>query len=295
MTVKTSISGAIGDTLTATVSGDHYGAQVIDVQFFNDSELTTPVTPTGGAYTIEWSTNGRDWNKFDNSPLNIHAADPVGDWQAHGYIGYVKFTPISITGASYWEVTYRAHKIGNVGTPSGLTSQSPYFNVQNVASIGAYEFGALTGQSYGTSKELTVAAGASISVKVVHNAEAAVIAFSRAKGLTIEYYNGNVSGNLIDTSAGVPLNQTLTPAFELAFEYYDGEASGTHILSNVDEMQEPIVINGGGTIEFKNQTSEDITVYFSIGVSYLGDLTAPYMLTSTTQLESTTEMSTYNG
>lgn len=295
MTVKTSISGAIGDTLTASVGGDHYGAQVIDVQFYSDSELTTPATPSGGSYTLEWSTNSRDWDIFDSSPLVIHAADPVGDWQAHGYIAGLRFTPISITGANYWEVTYRAHRFGSVGIPTSLISQSPYFNVQHVASIGAYEFGALSGQSYASSGTFTVPANSGAIVDIRHNAEAAVVAFSRAKDLLIRYCESSGESGLIQLAAGYPLNRTLDPLFELSFEAYDTYTVDNYIISASDELQEPMVINGGGAIELYNNTDEDITGDISIGVSYLGALTTPYMLTRSTQLEPNTEMSDYNG
>ncbi len=295
MTVKTSISGATGDTLTATVGGDHYGAQIIDVQFYSDEALTIPVTPTGGTYAFEWSSNGRDWNRFDNVLTDPTAGDPVGNWQASGYIAFLRFTPSSITGANYWEVSYRSHRFGQPSVPNSILSKSPYFNVQNVASIGAYEFGALSGESYSGSAIVTFPAKTGVVVSIIHNAQASVIAFSRAKDLIVRYCDAtNVSG-LVQLTAGYPLNRTLEPYYELSFEAYENYDIDKYIISAIDELQEPMVINGGGFIEFFNDSDSEMTIDISIGVSYLGELATPYMLTRSTQLEPDTEMSTYNG
>lgn len=295
MTVKTSISGAISDTLTALVGGDHYGAQVIDVQFYDDEALTVQSTPTGGTYTLEWSPNGRDWNGFDNILAGPGANDSIGDWQAHGYIDSLRFTPNAITGPGYWKVTYRAHRFGNVGIPASIFSRSPYFNVQNVASIGAYEFGALSGDSYATSSIVTFPANSGVIVSVIHNAQAAVLAFSRGEGLTIRYCEASNISSLVELASGYPLNRTLDPQFQLSFEAHDSYQVDKYILSSTNELQEPMVINGGGFIEFFNASDTEMTLDLSVGVSYLGDVTLPYMLTSSTQLEPNTEMSTYNG
>lgn len=134
MTVKTSISGAVNDTLTEQVRGDHYGGQIIDVQFYNDAELTTQVTPTAGTYTLEWSTNGRDWLFFDGAPIPVNASsEGVGDWEAPGYVGYVRFVAQNITGATHWKVSYRANKFGFPGIRESLVTSRDNPNVARLA------------------------------------------------------------------------------------------------------------------------------------------------------------------
>jgi type 1 fimbria pilin len=110
---KRTISGNVTDTLAYTVeTADAYGAQVVDVRFYDGSG--NQVTPTGGNYSLQWSANGRDWMNIAN-PL---AASAVKNWQASGYVSSLRAVPDSITGAVSWEVDYRVHGIGD---PSGST------------------------------------------------------------------------------------------------------------------------------------------------------------------------------
>jgi len=110
---KRTISGNATDTLAYTVeTADAYGAQVVDVRFYDGSG--NQVAPTGGSYSLQWSANGRDWMNIAN-PL---AASVVKNWQASGYVSSLRAVPDSITGAASWEVDYRVHGIGD---PSGST------------------------------------------------------------------------------------------------------------------------------------------------------------------------------
>lgn len=107
---KRTISGNVTDTLSYTVeTADAYGAQVVDVRFYDGSG--NQVTPTGGSYTLQWSPNGRDWLNI----ANPKAGSAVRNWQAGGYVAALRAIPDSITGADTWEVDYRVHGIGDPG------------------------------------------------------------------------------------------------------------------------------------------------------------------------------------
>ena len=119
MTVKTFMQGLVTETLTDPVSGDHYGAQILDVVFYSD-EYETEVTPISGSYNVEWSTNGKSWISFTSSRNPVLAGDDIGDWRAGGYIDSVRAVPSLIVGATHWRVYYRAHRVGSPGVPNTL-------------------------------------------------------------------------------------------------------------------------------------------------------------------------------
>ena len=119
MTVKTFIQGLVTDVLADSVSGDHYGAQILDVVFYSD-EYETEATPSGGTYDVEWSTNGKSWISFTSSRNPVTAGEDIGDWRAGGYIDSIRAVPASIIGATHWRVYYRAHRFGSPGIPNTL-------------------------------------------------------------------------------------------------------------------------------------------------------------------------------
>ena len=105
---KRTVSGNVADALVYTVTtGDAYGAQVVDVLFFDGSG--NQVSPTGGTYTVQWSVNGRDWVNI----ATTLAGSPVRNWQTGGYVEAMRVVPSGITGATSWSVDYRFHGIGD--------------------------------------------------------------------------------------------------------------------------------------------------------------------------------------
>ena len=106
---KNSLSGAIDETLSYVSDSDYFGAQILDVVFYDENG--DEATPTGGSYRLQWSPNGRKWIDF-GSPAAIPASSTGENWQASGYIHSIRALPSGITGASTWDVLYRLHGIG---------------------------------------------------------------------------------------------------------------------------------------------------------------------------------------
>jgi hypothetical protein len=108
---KKTITGDVTQTLSYTVpTADAYGAQVLDVRFYDGSGAL--VTPTSGFYECEWSPNGKGWAKFSGG-CKLYANQPVTDTQANGFIDSVRLVPDNIQGAVTWEVDLRFHGIGD--------------------------------------------------------------------------------------------------------------------------------------------------------------------------------------
>jgi hypothetical protein len=115
---KRTISGNVTDTLAYTVeTADAYGAQVVDVRFYDGSG--NQVTPTGGLYDCEWSPNGKGWAKFSGG-CKLYANQPIADVQANGFVKSARVVPDGITGAETWEVDFRLHGIGDSGAINRL-------------------------------------------------------------------------------------------------------------------------------------------------------------------------------
>lgn len=143
---KKTVSGDIADTLTYTIpTGDAYGAQVIDVRFFDGSG--NAVEPTGGTFALEWTPNGRDWQRFHSALAPVKATAPVGDWQVSGFVGGLRAVPTSITGADSWEVSYRTHGIG-YSFPHHTIAPLRFFDRMRTLNQTLLETATLEGDSY---------------------------------------------------------------------------------------------------------------------------------------------------
>jgi hypothetical protein len=116
---KRTLNGLVTDTLTYdVVTADAYGAQVVDVVFFNGSGDI--VTPTSGSYYIQWSVNGRDWMNI----ASVLAGSPIKNWQSGGYVSSVRVVPVDIVGAISWEFKCRTHGIGDPSASLALSNNA---------------------------------------------------------------------------------------------------------------------------------------------------------------------------
>lgn len=111
----------------------------------------------------------------------------------------------------------------------------------------------------------------------------------------IEYYNGDASGDLVHLAGSEPLNALISNELEFSIEIYDGHPVGQRIISGYDKIDISYYINGRGVLELANDTPEDLEIFLSVGIVATGESLAPFGLTASTQLESNTEMSDYNG
>ena len=286
------MSGAVDETLMQTIALDSFGAQIIDVLFYDAEGLI--VTPTSGFYSIQYTPNKRVWIDFEGAQFPAMVDRDVEDWQASGYIEQIRAVPVDIVGAVDWEVKYRTHGIGMPSNVGRSLESNRYFSASNVVTYNDFEFATLQGKASATSQFLTVPANTSYSIKVIKNADSS-IQFASANGLFISYVDGHVTGDLVAVSTGDRLNNLEPNPFQASFEYYDGPAVGVATVTEKDRVSTTFIVNGGGVIELINTTASPIETYFSCGQVALGEQTIPFMLTADTLITATTEMSDYNG
>lgn len=290
---KRTISGNVTETLAYTVdTADAYGAQVVDVRFYDGSG--NPVAPTGGAYTAEWSANGKYYNAFEGTYFPAKVDQPVEDWQASGYVEHLRFVPNGVTGAITWEVEFRLHGIGMPGLTARTQSSNRYFSAVNTVQVDGFQQSILQGNALAASGRITVPANSTYSAKAINNSDAIVV-FVEARGLVISFLDGEPTGDIVDAISGGKLN-TLEPyLFNTSIQFYDGGATGERVVSAFDRLDTPVVINGGGAFELVNETNEAVTTYFSIGQVGISEPVIDLLLTPDTLIEPNTEMGNYNG
>jgi len=293
MTVKTFIQGLVTDVLSDSVSGDHYGAQILDVVFYSD-EYETEVAPSGGSYLTQWSSNGTSFISFEGANFPVDVSAPVEDWQAGGYVDAIRAIPISITGATHWRVYYRAHRFGMPNIPARALASNDYFSAVSTVQVSGFEFSVLQGNALSTSQELIIPAGSVVSIRVAKNVNG-VFTFAAAKGVFVALNNGDVSGNLIALNSGYRLNYLEESQLQASFEYYDGPATGARVVADWENVGPPFITNGNGVIELINNSDSEVTTFFSTGISALSAPIPQTILTPDTQLETNTEMGDFNG
>ena len=291
-TSKKSMTGAIGDTLIQDIILDSFGAQIIDVFFYDGSGDV--VAPTSGTYSIQYSPNKRTWVDFEGTQFPAYTSQPIEDWQASGYIEQIRAVPFDIVGAVSWEVKYRTHGIGMPSLVARSITANRYFSGVSTIQVSGFDHSVLQGNAASVSQKLTVPANSKISIKTRKNANA-VITFASANGVFVSYADGEASGNLTGLASGSRLNTLEIARFQSSFEFYDGPAIGIVSSTEKDRINSFFVTNGGGVIELENITDADIKTFFSCGIVALSPPIIPYMLTPDTLLEPTTEMSNYNG
>jgi len=290
MLTKKTISGLVNDSLIFESDSDYFGGQITDIRYYDAQGGL--IKPSSGEIKIQASPNKRDWVSFIGGD-RVFCNLPINDIQYGGFIDAIRVLPDAIADAVSYAVDIRLHGVGMPSAPSTSYGSTPYFNGLITASFDPFSFVAFQGNAYSCSIPISLIPGEKISARVVKNSNA-VITFTRAPGFFIEYYTGDVSGDLFDLAGGESLNQTIKTDFQVAFEFYDGRPSGQRIISNVGELQEPLILNGGGSMEISNLSGDAITSFISIGISGLPPATTPYMLIANQQIEPTTEMSTFN-
>lgn len=291
-TSRKSMSGTIGQTLLNTIVLDSFGAQIIDVLFYDDEGAE--VTPTGGFYSIQYSPNSKVWLDFEGVQFPANAIQPVEDWQASGVIEQIRAVPFSITGATTWKVKFRTHGIGMPMLPANNLTSNRYFSGVLTVKVDGFDHSVLQGNAVSVSRRLTILKNSSVSIRVRKNADS-VITFAAADGVFVSYSDGVVSGNLIGLASGERLNTLEELKFQSSFEFYDGPATGELSITKKDRIDAYFVSNGGGVIQLDNITDTNIETFFSCGVVTLATPVTPYMLIPTTALIETTLMETYNG
>ena len=291
-TSRKSMSGNIDETLLKSISLDSFGAQVIDVVFYDSAGAE--VIPTGGFYSIQYSPNSKIWLDFEGAQFPAHSNQAVEDWQASGVIEQIRAVPTDITGAETWSVKYRTHGIGMPSLVANSMTANRYFSAVSTVQVSGFDHSVLQGNAVSVSFKLKILKNSSVSVKLRKNANS-VITFASASGVFVSYSEGTVSGELIGLASGARLNTLEELRFQSSFEFYSGPAVGNLSITNKDRIDSFFIANGGGVVQLENATDENIETFFSCGVVSLSVPVVPYMLISSTQLTETTLMETYNG
>ena len=286
------MSGTIGETLSSTIVLDSFGAQIIDVLFY-DSE-GVEVTPTGGFYSVQFTPNSKVWLDFEGAQFPAHAAEPVEDWQAGGVVEKIRAVPFNITGAVTWKVMFRTHGIGMPMLPANNLTSNRYFSGILTVKVDGFDHSVLQGNAVSVSHRLIIPKNSSVSIRVRKNADS-VITFAAADGVFVSYSDGVVSGNLIGLASGERLNTLEELRFQSSFEFYDGPSIGQLSITKKDRIDAYFVSNGGGVVQLENTTGSSVETFFSCGIVTLSPPVTPYMLIPTTALIETTLMETYNG
>ncbi len=84
----------------------HFTEGFVSLQFFNDAEYITPVTPTGGTVTVEASEDDQSYAEIPNG-TDIDVTD--GNYARPAWLGkalYARATETApITGATHYQLT----------------------------------------------------------------------------------------------------------------------------------------------------------------------------------------------
>lgn len=189
-----------------------------------------------------------------------------------------------------------ANRIHDIkGLPNDLLTSEIYNSRRlKTSSLDSFSSAGASGLAFARTIPITLSAGGSYSIKLQKNSNIAV-EFIRAKGLFISAITGTVSGGIVELDDLISTNGVLIPAFSGSIEVYDGEATGQLVLGSYDSLAESFYPDGQFVIGLKNTTTEIISTFLSIGVEQISDAGAYITLQPDTQIESTTEMSIYNG
>ena len=174
------------------------------------------------------------------------------------------------------------------------TGKRWFEDTQLSATASAFSVAVGDGRGYSASTSVTIPAGAEYSVKIEHNSNA-VVWFSRANGINLEYYDGDVAGDLIQLAALRSLNELGNSGFEALLSIYDQHPTGERLVNNANSIDDAWYINGGAVIELSNDTTEDKDIIFSVGMEDIGTPVIPFGLLGSTSIAADTEMSDYNG
>tara|TARA_R110000772_G_scaffold246660_1_gene360368 strand:- start:745 stop:1380 length:636 start_codon:yes stop_codon:yes gene_type:complete len=154
------------------------------------------------------------------------------------------------------------------------------------------------GRLKGFYHKVQLVAGESAGVRLASSTPFRVIK-TNAKNLQIRYIAGVTAGTFIDTGALNNLNLLVSDDAPVYYDLFDPITYNEDdvLFAGDDEINTPVMTNGNTNfyIIVTNNTNASIDSMFSVSgantESYLGG----FGLTGTTQLDPTTEMSTYNG
>jgi hypothetical protein len=164
-----------------------------------------------------------------------------------------------------------------------------------VSTLDSFSAAGASGTAYARTVPVTLKAGEKRSVKLQKNANIAV-RFVRAEGLYIEAVTGDVEGNITALDELISTNGIVSSGSVFGSEeIYDGEPSGDVVLGAADELKDSFYPDGQFVIELRNETSETVSTFLSIGVEQISDTGVYTILEPNTQLETNTEMSQFNG
>lgn len=271
------------------IYGDHHGILINECKYLLAGEY---VSPTEGDVIIQWSYDGVTWEEFSGGVFRL--PDGASGASVNSSIRYIRALG-SVTGADEIEVGLRLDNDGFAGVPQTAQSSNRYFSAVNTVQIDGFQQSVLQGNALSSSTEITVPANSRYSVRLIKNTQV-VITYVYANGLDVSFTDGSHSGDIEKLVGGGRLNTLEDFQFQSAIEIYNGPATGERLVTRKDELTEiPFLINGGGAIELINNTSEDVTTFFSVGQVGLNPPVTPYMLFPNELLQPNTEMSTYNG
>lgn len=99
--------GAVTDVINIAPADPHFNQSHATVRYANSADFSTEVTPTGGTITCEGRPNGAGgFATLDMSPIDC---TDTGDFATASVpVDAYRFTPVSIAGASHYEITVTA-------------------------------------------------------------------------------------------------------------------------------------------------------------------------------------------
>jgi hypothetical protein len=175
-----------------------------------------------------------------------------------------------------------------------MTSEIRLKRRLKTSTLDSFSAAGASGMAYARTIPFTIGAGQSNCIKLQKNSNVAV-RFVRAAGLYIDAVDGVVSGDIIGLFDLISTNGVTASDFAGSIELYNAAAIGDIVLGQLSELSDSFYPDGQFVIELKNNTEQSISTFLSIGVEQITEAGAFTILEPGTQLEPTTEMSTFNG
>lgn len=149
-------------------------------------------------------------------------------------------------------------------------------------------------KTFGSVVNLNIPAGERYSLRIEKNANVAVQTI-RAIDTVITVSNGLQSGELIALTPLVSSDGVNVSDFAGVLEVYDGPSGGDILFVGEGLIDEEFYPDGNFTIELYNPSDVTINTNVSVILRQLSITGVYVILEPDTQLEPTTEMSTFNG
>ena len=273
-------------TFERVIDPNHLSIKVRTITF-------DPVIPDNGSVYIEYLDAYDDWVLFRQGDLNFADLETVPS----PYLTDELTERLRVRSEGIpTDTKVNVELLALNSKPSSIDAKmyDYIFDGINTISYTPFEFATKNGTSLASSTSITIPASTGYSVSIPANANR-IIRFARSQGVTVQYYEGEPTGDLIYLSSFGTLNNTVDSDFVASVEIYNGEPSGDISLSNNNDLSDSFYPNGSFCIELLNNTSEDVTTILSIGIEKGGKIIEPYMIYADLQLTATTEMSDYNG